>query len=220
MFRLERGFPKRLPHVHHRKSYLLAFLWSQPGKELIHALFRTVFTTKPDRAAAQKITDNDPIGVPLAYGNFVHPNDLGSWNTNPAQLLAHVLLVQLFDSLPIQVRFLSHVFDRHRPATPPHKEPKPLAVKRIVREPIELLLLHFLAPRAIDPTYFDVQIDSIISTPQVADPTALAIVPSPLDMTAGTANRFFPRRCSCNTRAFGSPKIPCTVEPGRKPGKR
>ena len=132
----------------------------------------------------------------------------------------YVLLVQLFDRLPIQVCFLSHVFDRHGPATPPHKERKPLAVKRIIRQPVESLLLHFPAPRAIDPTYFDVQIDSVISTSQVAHPTALAIVPYPLDMTAGAANRFFPRRCSCNTRAFGSPNTPCTVEPGRKPGKR
>jgi hypothetical protein len=45
------------------------------------------------------------------------------------------------------------------------KEGKPLAVKRIVRKPLQLLLLHLHAPRAIDSVHFDLQVDAIISTP-------------------------------------------------------
>ena len=84
MLRLERGIAKRLPHVHHRKPDLLALLWPQPLIKLIHALFRTVLAAKPDRAATQKVTDYDAIGVPLAYGNFVDSNDLGSRSSYPS----------------------------------------------------------------------------------------------------------------------------------------
>jgi len=38
-----------------------------------------------------------------------------------------------------------------------------------------------------------------------------------LDATAKAASRFFERRLSAITRAFGSPKIPRTVGSGRKP---
>jgi hypothetical protein len=47
-------------------------------------LFRAVLAAKPDRAATQKVTDDDAIAVPFAYGNFIDPNDLGSWNAYPA----------------------------------------------------------------------------------------------------------------------------------------
>src|SRR5439155_17528312 len=40
------------------------------------------------------------------------------------------------------------------------------------------------------------------------------------DATAAAARRFFERRLSLITRAFGSPKTPHTVDSGRNPGKR
>ena len=132
----------------------------------------------------------------------------------------HVLLVQLLDRPPIQVRFLSNVFDRHGPTAPPHKESKSLAVERIVRKPLQLLLLHLHAPPAIDSAHLDLQVDSIIPTRQIPHPTPFAIVPPSLDIAAGTANCFFPRRRKPSMRAFGSPKIPRTVELGLKPGNR
>jgi integrase len=46
----------------------------------------------------------------------------------------------------------------------------------------------------------------------------LAVVPAHLDATTAPAHRFFERRFSVITRAFGSPKIPRTVGSGRKPG--
>ena len=116
--------------------------------------------------------------------------------------------------------FLGHVFDRHDPAAPSHKEGKPFAVKRIVRKPLQLLLLHLQAPGTIDTAHLDLQVDSIISTRQVAHAAPFAVVPSSLDIATGPANCFFPRRSRQRIRAFGSPKMPYTVDLGRKPGKR
>src|SRR5262247_1066354 len=67
--------------------------------------------------------------------------------------------------LPVQVCFLSNVFDCHDPAAPPHKEAKPFAVKRIVRKPLQFLLLHLAASGAFDTTHLDLQVNSIVATP-------------------------------------------------------
>jgi hypothetical protein len=95
---------------------------------------------------------------------------------------------------------LGNVFDRHDPAAPSHKESKPLAVKRIVRQPRQLLLLHFHAPRAIDTTHLDLQVNAIIPTRQISHPASFAVVPPSLGIATGTANRFFPRRLRKTTR--------------------
>ena len=52
----------------------------------------------------------------------------------------------------------------------------------------------------------------------LARPFSPPVVPAHLDATATAAGRFFERRFSVITRAFGSPKMPCTVGRGRKPG--
>src|ERR1019366_71015 len=46
------------------------------------------------------------------------------------------------DRLPVQVQLLGYVFQRRRPASPPHKEGKPFGVQRIIGYPSQLLLLH------------------------------------------------------------------------------
>ena len=109
------------------------------------------------------------------------------------ELLLHVLLVQLLDCLPIQVRFLSNVFDRHGPAAPSRKEGESLAVERIVRKPLQLLLLHLHAPPAIDSR---TSISNIFNIParQIPHPTPFAIVPPSLDVTQAPQTVFSPVR--------------------------
>jgi len=118
------------------------------------------------------------------------------------------------------MRFFGNVLDSRDSATPSHEEGEAFAVERIVREPIQLLLLHLAASLAVDTPDLDLQVDPMVSTRQVADSAQLAIVPSSLEVATGSADSFFPRRCRQMTRALGSPKMPCTAELGRKPGKR
>ena len=66
-----------------------------------------------------------------------------------AELLGHVLLVQLLDRVPIEVQLLGHRLDRTVPATSPHEEGEPLGVERIVGQPVEAFGLHGAAPRAL-----------------------------------------------------------------------
>src|SRR5262249_57088897 len=55
---------------------------------------------------------------------------------------------------------------------------------------------------------------------ETAPPPHLAVVERPRQRAAEAAASFFLCRTSRTMRALGSPKIPCTVGLGRKPGKR
>jgi hypothetical protein len=67
---------------------------------------------------------------------------------------------------------------------------------------------------------FQFQKNPRVAARQIAHAPYLAIVPTHLDATATAASRFFERRLSLITRAFGSPKTPHTAGSGRKPGKQ
>ena len=58
----------------------------------------------------------------------------------------------------------------------------------------------------------------MLAARQISHMADLAVVPAHLDATTTAAHRFFERRFSPITTAFGSPKIPRTVGSGRKPG--
>ena len=118
------------------------------------------------------------------------------------------------------MRLLGHVLDRHGPATTSHEEGETLGVERIVRQPVQLLLLHLAAAPAVDAPNLQLQVDPHVPARQIAHSAHLAVVPGAVDAPTGAARRFFPRRCRRMTRAFGSPKMPRTVGAGRKPGKR
>ena len=220
MFRLERGDAKRLPHVHHRQPDAVALRRTQPLVELVHARFRAVVATEPDRPSSFQVADHDAVGVPLADRDLVDPDHLRRRRPRPSHLLAHILRIEVFDRLPVQPGFLGDILDRHAPAAPSHEEGEALGVEWVGRQPLQLLLLHRAAPRAVDTANLQIQIDPCVPAGQVANSAYLAVVPGPRNLTADAAGRFFPRRHREMTRAFGSPKMPRTVGLGRKPGKR
>jgi len=128
------------------------------------------------------------------------------------------LNLQRLDRVPIERQFLRHVLDRRLPAAPPDKIGKALGVKRVVRQKVEPLPLHLAATAALNSPHLQFQKYPRVSAGQIAYPADLAVVPTHLHATAAPACRFFERRLSVITRAFGSPKIPRTVGSGRKPG--
>src|SRR5215467_14191313 len=80
--------------------------------------------------------------------------------------------------------------------------------------------LHLAATAAVEPPHLQFEINPRVATRQISHTAQLAIVPAHLGTTATAANRFFERRASLITRAFGSPKTPLIVGSGRKPGKQ
>src|SRR5712692_3534529 len=217
---LERRVAKRRPHIHHRQADFAAFAWSQPGEELIHARLGPVGATKPDRPAAQQVADDDAIGLSLANGDFVDANDGGRGRSSTPELLAHVLHLQGFDGLPIEVQFARHVVNRRAAAAAADVEGKAFGVEGIVRQPGELLLFHGTTPATLDAANLELQVDTGVATGQVADPPQLAVVMGALGLAAHATSCFFRRRCKDTRRALGSPKMPRTMAAGRKPGNR
>jgi hypothetical protein len=73
---------------------------------------------------------------------------------------------------------------------------------------------------AVETPHLQFQKNPHVAARQIAHAADPAVVPAHLDVTATAARRFFERRLSLITRAFGSPKTPHTVCSGRKPGKQ
>src|SRR5205085_12424974 len=97
-------------------------------------------------------------------------------------------------------------------------ECKALGVERIVCQEVEPFPLHLATTAAINPPHLQFQKYPFVAARKIANMADLAVIPTHLDATAAAARRFFERRLSAITRAFGSPKIPRTVGSGRKPG--
>src|SRR3990172_6303955 len=211
---------KRLPHVHHRQANPTGLLLAQPVVEQRHTRLFSVLSPEPDRAPSNQVAHHDAIDMAFADRDLVDSNHSGGRRSSSAQLLPHILLLQLLDGLPIQVRFLGNVLDGRDTATPSHEEGEAFRIERILREPIQLLLFHLAASLAVDTSNLQFQVDPSVPTRQVAYSAQLAVVPGSTRMATDSADSFFPRRWRRTTLAFGSPNMPCTVELGRKRGKR
>jgi hypothetical protein len=122
--------------------------------------------------------------------------------------------------LSVELQFRRHVLDRRRSAATADIIGKALGIERIVRQKVEPLALHRATVTAVDTPHLQFQKNPRVAARQIAHPPLLAIVPAHLLATAAPASRFFERRLSLITRAFGSPKIPHTVCAGRKPAKQ
>lgn len=87
--------------------------------------------------------------MPFADGYLIYADRSWGCHRIAAKLFFHVLLVQCFYRVPIQLHFLRYVGYCHGSALPSHKIRKPLCIERIVRYPLQPLLLHFAAPSAL-----------------------------------------------------------------------
>src|SRR5258705_1620251 len=211
------GISKRLPHIHHRQANPIALWLSQLVEELPHALLGTVRAAEPDRSSSLQVANDNPISVPFANRHLVDANHFRSWLASLGQLRLHVLLVQLFNRVPVQLEFLSHVLDGRRATPPPHIIGKALGVKRIVRQKLQSLALHFATAWTQYSANLELQVHSRIAARQISNLANPSVVPTVLHFAAAAAGRFFERRTRLTMRALGSPKTPRTVGVGRNP---
>jgi len=209
--------PEGFPHVHDRQANPCALGLSQLIKELRQALLGAVFTAKPDRSILLQITHHNPIRASFANRDFIDADHFWFWVSRLSKLSLHVLLVQLLDGVPIQLEFPGHILDGRRATPSPYIISKALGVKRIVRQKLQPLALHFATVPTKYPAHLDLQIHSRIAARQIPNLTHSAIVPTLLNLPAIATDSFFERRTRLITRALGSPKTPRTVVVGRNP---
>jgi hypothetical protein len=211
---------KGLPHIHDGQSDLSALLSAQFLKKEIHTRFRPIFTSEPNRPLPQKITHHNPVGMPLPNRYLVDANHLRTRQPHSFQLFPHVFFFQRLHRLPVQVKLLRYIRNSRIPTATAYIKGKSLGIERVVRKPLESLLLHFLAPSAKNPSDLHLQVNPHVPAGEVPNPSDLPVVEGMMNKAAHSARRFFPLRTSRMTRALGSPKIPETVCWGRKPENR
>jgi len=201
------------------KRTFFGLLFPEKSIELVHARFRAILATEPDRAAADQIAHDDPVGMTLADRDLVDADRLWSRSTDALELRTHVLLVEFLDRVPIEAQLLGYVLDRRRATAPAHVIRKALGIERIVRQERQSLALHRATLTALNPTNLEVEQDAKRSARQVSHLPPCAVVEAAMHRSARATVRFFARRVSVTTRMCGSPKRPRTIAPARKPGK-
>src|SRR5438309_3057171 len=208
---------KRFPHVHDRQANPCALGLSQLIEELRQAWLGAVFTAKPDRSSLLQVAHHNPIRVSFANRYLVDADHLWFWLSRLSELRLHVLLVQILDRMPIQLELLGHILDGRRATPSPHIVSKALGVKRIVRQKLQPLALHFATASTKHPANFQFQVYPRIAARQIPKLTNSAVVPTLLHAPAVATGSFFERRTRLTMRALGSPKTPRTVAVGRNP---
>lgn len=158
--------------------------------------------------------------MPFADRDLIDADGLRARRANAGQLRAHVLLVQFLDRMPVQMQFLGDRLDRGAGAASADVMGEPLRVQRIVGQEDQALALHGSATPAVHSPHFDLEIDARVGAGQIAHTARAAVVPAHMHFATNTAECFFERRTSVMTRTMGSPKIPRTLDSGRKLGNR
>ena len=159
------------------RRILPAFLGAEPGEELVQARLGAVLAAEPDGPAPLQVADHDAVAGaawPMAISSM--PMTRGAGQPGPAELLPHVLLVQLLDGVPVEVQFLGHRLDGALPAAPPDEEGEPLGVERVVGQPVQPFALHAATPAAADPADREVEVDPPVATGEVADAAGPLVV--------------------------------------------
>src|SRR4030067_3744364 len=210
------GVFKSLPHVHNCKPYFPGFLKPQFFIEEIHAFFRTVFATKPNRSLPLKVAYYDAIDVAFANRNFINTDYLWTWASGTTEFLPHVLFFEFLDGLPVKVQFPGHVFNRLGTAPLADIEGKALGVEWIIRKKLKLLLFHLMATKTINALNLKFDVPAPVTTGKITNLSLLTVLESSVNPVAGSADCFFPCRMSLMTKALESPKIPDTLRCGLK----
>jgi hypothetical protein len=161
-----------------------------PRIELIQAGLRAILAPKPDRAVPDEIADDDAVGVAPLDRHLVEPDHAGAGRPGSSQLLAHVLLFQRFDGVPVEPQLLGHVPDRRGPTAPAHVEGEALGVEGVVRQEGERLPLHRATAWAGHAPHLEVEVDPQVAAGEIPNAAAPAVVPPALHPTAGPTRLF------------------------------
>ena len=214
---LHRG-AERLPPVHHRQPNPGSFLGAQVGKEAIQIGFGPTPPADPDGASPFQVADHDAIRVALLDRQFIHADDLRGWRRCLGQPGLQVLGVQILDRVLMQVQQLGDRLVRHVPTQGAHVVGKPLGIARILGQPIQPLHLHPPTARAGHPPLLKGHIEAPARRIGIPHPARRAVVEGPVPSPTARAHGGFFRRTTVISRAWGSPKIPCSRLRARNPG--
>ncbi len=210
---------KRLPHVHHRELDFRGFSRAEPLEEHFQVFLFASVAAKPDGTPPIQVADNDPINMAFADGDFINADGAGSRCPGPIHQHLKILLLQIPDRIPVQTKQTRHMGNRLLPTHPAHIQGKTFGEMSTVSQPFQAFGFHLATDVTVHATNVRLQINALVPTIQVPNPSSPSVVMMPPAFAAAPANCFFVRRIRVMTRACGSPQTPFKVRKARKPGK-
>ena len=84
-------------------------------------------------------------------GYFVDADDLRRRLADAVELLLHVLLVEVFDGMPIEVKILGDILNGSSPTITPNTNGKSVGVTRVAGKPLEAFAFHGITHATVDP---------------------------------------------------------------------
>jgi len=119
----------------------------------------------------------------------------------------------------VQTFHLSHGLVRHIPTQMAHMQCKALRIARILCQPVKVLYMHAVTPRATDTPAFKLQVDPPAGNREVACPHDFLVVTPPASISTVTTQSCFFRLLRWITRAYRSPNTPTNFDQAVNPGK-
>jgi len=123
--------------------------------------------------------------------DFVDPNDLGSRIAGAVELLVHVLLVEIFDSMPVEVAVLGDILDGGETAKASDADGVAVGIKRIIRQPFESFPFHSPTLATGDAANEKLEVDTPSAAIEVADVAEGLVVEGTMDSPTHSTGRFF-----------------------------
>ena len=186
-----RALPKRAPHIHHGQPNLARTRDAELVVAHRQARLGAIGAAKPDGPSRLEIAHDDAIDVPFPNRDLIDANHGRRWRARHVELRLHVQRVHRFHRMPIEPQILSHFRDRGAAALLADIQREPTRVVRILREPVETLLLHTTARAARHAPQGELQSHLHIAARQIADLSHPVIVPRAADRATDPADRFF-----------------------------
>lgn len=157
--------------------------------------------TKPDGSSADQIADDDAVLMTLADRDFIDADDAGRWRSGQFKLPLHVLFVEIFDGVPVEVEILGDIGNSCEATTASDPSGETSGEVGIVGEPVESLAFHGVALTTVNPSNGELEIDATATAIVVAYPANGLIVERTMSDTALSAECFWGRRRSVMTAA-------------------
>ncbi len=174
---------------------------TQRGKEEVHVGFGAALATDPDWPPSIEIADDDAVVVPLPDGNLIHTDRPRRGPAGTGHLLLQVDPVEILDRAVVEALRLGHGCVGHLAAECPHMHREALSEAWVLRQPVEALYEHAMAPRTVDPKPLELDIDPDPSSRKVTGTAGAVIIATAAPVATLRADRGFFRRRNTSTLA-------------------
>ncbi|MFZ1548508.1 MAG: hypothetical protein WAT12_15665 [Candidatus Nitrotoga sp.] len=126
---------------------------------------------------SDQVAHDDAIGMPFADRNFVYGQSLWMRASSTFQLRGHILLVQFFDGVPVQVQLAGNVRHGAAATSPAYVPGKAFGIEGGFCQKVEPFSFHFSTMTAKYSSNLDLQIDACVATRVISNSSKPFVIP-------------------------------------------